>query len=406
MLLELTCPTTSSGTLHKFALYPLSVPLQFIKKFENNLDSKVSEEEATAHNTVAKEWILFLREKKILQIADLKRVGKKYSRFAVLIAEKAKKYQEQEENKDIYDKTVHSDISDLEEDNNNKQATKMADNDKLLQKFDEKLDEKLKQRDQDLLDKIQKMIGGEANKDSVESGRARSQTETSSTTEKESTVKDRSASMSNQESNLFSSSGMENVRHESIFERQLQEVGKLSHRRFRALHPWACELPWVSSLNSTPSDMKDIGINEMIQSINRFCGVYKDANQNTRVRLLNYFLSKPKLVRTTVNDNMLKTLVSTIDQSIDDSRPLSFSDVDHLWTNLQLDLNCRNYPAASSVGNYSFRGNNNSNQKFKSNKTCHDFNKASGCKRTVCGFLHKCNKCSSTEHGAANCDQQ
>ena len=399
MLLELTCPTTSSGTLHKFALYPLSVPLEFIRKFENNLDSNASEEEITAHNTIAKEWITFLRGKNILQIADLRRVGKKYSRFALLIAQKAKKYQDQEEEKDVYDRTIQSDLSDLEESNNNKQ--KMADQDKLIEKFDEKLDEKLKQRDQDLLEKIQKMIGGQFNKDSVESGRERSQTETSSTTtQKESQRKDRSASMSSQDNNFFSSSSMENVRHESCFERQLNEVGKLTHKRFRALHPWSCELPWVSSLNSTPTDMKHIGINEMIQSINRFCGVYKDSSQTTRVRLLNYFLSKPKLVRTRVNDNMLKTVVTTIDQSVDDSSPVSFSDIDHLWTNLQLANMELNFNTDQTEKIKNKKGSD-----FKSNKTCHNFNSNKGCDRDFCGFVHKCNNCESEEHGASECQE-
>ena len=92
---------TSTGKELRFGIDCLAVPQEFITKFLIKFKNDHPKDDIKAHNVLAKEWLI-LRKEGILQLDDLKRIGKRYSKFSYTIAERAKRYQEQNESQDKY----------------------------------------------------------------------------------------------------------------------------------------------------------------------------------------------------------------------------------------------------------------------------------------------------------------
>ena len=66
-MLWLTGPTSSGSSL-RFEIDCLAVPQEFITKFLVKFKDNHPKDDIKAHNTLAKDWLVFLREKGILQL--------------------------------------------------------------------------------------------------------------------------------------------------------------------------------------------------------------------------------------------------------------------------------------------------------------------------------------------------
>ena len=203
----------------------------------------------------------------------------------------------------------------------------------------------------------------------------------------------------------------------AVFERRLQEVSKLDSRRFANLHPWSSQFSFVAARNATINKIESFKNSEIYRCITRYCALYFDACPG-RARLYCYVLSKiPQPINE--SDQILKSLIRSVDISIETNCPLKTQDVDSLYNNYQIEKYSVN-PGPSGTGPYSFRAPhekkgsyafNNQQSGYsqghaRSKNYCIDFQK-NNCarKKENCRFKHKCEICEG-DHGADSCNSK
>ena len=194
----------------------------------------------------------------------------------------------------------------------------------------------------------------------------------------------------------------------NVFERRLAEVSKLDARRFAILHPWSQQFSFVAARHATITKLENFKNHEIYRCVMRYCALYFDQNPD-RARLYCYLLSKiPQPLTDT--DQILKSLLRSVDISFETQCPLKTQEVDSLYSNYQIERSFQStHPAAPAAGPHSFRtsyekrgnGHQSSSGQARQKNVCIDFQR-NACSRNNCKYRHKCEKCEG-DHGADFC---
>ena len=238
-------------------------------------------------------------------------------------------------------------------------------------------------------------------------------------------MRQKSASFSNQAPDYFSTFGhlagpsakssieMDQVfdrEFNAVFERRLAEVSRLDSKRFINLHPWVSQFSFIAARHVTITKLETLKNSEIYRCLARFSAVYTDQAPQ-RVRLYCYVLSKLPMPLNE-SDQILKTLIRSVDISIETNSLMRTQDIDALYSNYQIERSLQfNHPVPAGSGQYSFRSSNEKRVSSSGNGTqaraknlCIDYQKGSCTRGGNCRFRHKCEKCDG-EHGAHACSK-
>jgi len=193
-------------------------------------------------------------------------------------------------------------------------------------------------------------------------------------------------------------------------ESQLNQATISEARRFRTIHPWSVHSSWMGMPEIKRMEEIDDWI--VIKCISRHIAqnvIGGSDLEKQRSQMLAYAISKCHRLETDTRDggmssrSVLKNLVRSIDISLLNNMPLSFSNIDQMSIEYQIQSEKLQYNAPFQFGQgpYGFRA-NNSAQKGPSSQICYQFNKKEGCKIPSCGYSHHCRSCYEANRGFKN----
>ena len=191
----------------------------------------------------------------------------------------------------------------------------------------------------------------------------------------------------------------ENNMFSNFLETELYNVGRQSEKMLRKRHRWMSQLGWLGF----EGDVKNLNLLDdwlMVRAISRWCALSSDPREYGYRAMLLYAISKVpyfsiKNTSSAKNESksasLLKKLISLVDVSIEQGRPVSQHQIDSYAVDFQLS-STSSRPA--DAGQYSFRASGSKDQKYP----CHAYNRQSGCQKNPCNFAHICKSCFSIDH--------